>query len=763
MEATTRIRLGIRRKLLTTMIGLIICLLATVTFMHITAQKKILEKELEERISFKKALLIERGKSLSNSLARQAENDIAAYNYSNIIELINKAVTGNKELSFAILMNRSYVAFIHTLHPKLQQETIKDDEAIFAVGQQEFATNEYKKDGSDYIEFITPFRVSTEPWGVLRLAFSLDALNQEIVNSRREIFGLMKLMIFRSIVTSILFVAIGSVIVIIVSTRVSKPLTRLTKSSYEIAKGNFAAAEKVQIQSNDEIGVLANAFVKMSVDLKKSYEKLEDYSKTLEQRVAERTSVVTGTNAKLEDEIRERKRAEEELQERNQSIQLLQKIAVAANEASSFDAVAQYAIDQVCAYTGWPVGHVYVVIDEVSGELGPTSIWHLDDPTKFQTFREVTECTTFKVGIGLPGRVTLAKKPAWIIDVNKDPNFPRANLAVDIGVKAAFGFPVLAGKDILAVMEFFSEEAKKPNERLLKLMGSVGSDIGRVFERQQAEVAIMTANVELKRTLDDLKKAQGQLVESEKMVSLGGLVAGIAHEINTPIGIGVTAASVLHDKTNTVTSLFRDGELKKSDLATYVETCTQSSKMILSNLNRASGLIRSFKQVAVDQSSEDRRIFKVREYLDEILLSLRPKLKKTKHIITILCDQEIEVDSYPGAFSQIITNLILNSLMHAYDDTDEINLIVDVQREGNRVFLKYSDDGKGMSKVIQGEIFEPFFTTKRGQGGSGLGLYLVYNLVTQKLKGSIKCKSQVGKGTSFHITFPIKVDGKRVT
>ena len=147
--------------------------------------------------------------------------------------------------------------------------------------------------------------------------------------------------------------------------------------------------------------------------------------------------------------------------------------------------------------------------------------------------------------------------------------------------------------------------------RLLKLMGNIGTNIGRVFERQQAEKAIRSTNAELTKALEDLKKAQGHLVESEKMASLGGLVAGIAHEINTPIGIGVTAASLLQDKTLEFYSLFQNSKLKKSDLIRYLDTCAQSSQMILSNLDRASGLIRSFKQVAVDQSSEGRRCFKV--------------------------------------------------------------------------------------------------------------------------------------------------------
>jgi len=260
---------------------------------------------------------------------------------------------------------------------------------------------------------------------------------------------------------------------------------------------------------------------------------------------------------------------------------------------------------------------------------------------------------------------------------------------------------------------------------------------------------------ELSQALDDLKATQNQLVEAEKMAALGGLVAGVAHEINTPVGVGVTAASLLEDKTVAFLKTYQSGQMKRSDLEKYLNTAGQSSTMILKNLNRAAELIQSFKQVAVDQSSEERREFSVKAYLEEILLSLRPKLKKTQHAIEINGDDNLTLESYPGTFAQIVTNLVMNSLLHAYEPEEWGQLSFEFRQNGKHLIFQYNDDGKGIPKENLSKIFEPFFTTKRTQGGSGLGLHIIYNLVTQRMGGTIHCESKVGSGTRFIIEVPV--------
>ncbi len=250
---------------------------------------------------------------------------------------------------------------------------------------------------------------------------------------------------------------------------------------------------------------------------------------------------------------------------------------------------------------------------------------------------------------------------------------------------------------------------------------------------------------------------QTKLVESEKMAALGGLVAGVAHEINTPIGISVTAASLLAERATTFFETYKSGNMKRSDLERFLDTAMQSSSMVLANINRAAELIQSFKQVAVDQSSESQRLFNLREYLHEILISLRASLKKTKHTVKIQGDDHLILNSYPGALSQIVTNLVINSLVHAYSEGDAGQIVFSFQQDGQEIIFEYADNGKGIPSENLSKIFDPFFTTKRGQGGSGLGLHIVYNLVTQKLKGTIECESLVNLGTKFIIKLPIQL------
>lgn len=263
---------------------------------------------------------------------------------------------------------------------------------------------------------------------------------------------------------------------------------------------------------------------------------------------------------------------------------------------------------------------------------------------------------------------------------------------------------------------------------------------------------------ELQKSLDALKKAQDQLVQSEKMASLGGLVAGVAHEINTPVGIGVTEASFLKEKTETLDKAVKEGKLKKSDLDQFLDKAVGSTNNILTNLHRAADLIASFKQVASDQTCSERRPFNIKEYIDETLVSLQAKFKRTNHKIIINCPDDIVLNSYPGAFSQIITNLLMNSLIHGFEHIDSGEIVIDVMVRGKEFVFCYKDNGKGMTKEQAKNIFEPFFTTKRGQGGTGLGMHIVYNIVTQTLGGVIELTLPNDKGIAFYI----KMDAEEI-
>jgi PAS domain S-box-containing protein len=293
------------------------------------------------------------------------------------------------------------------------------------------------------------------------------------------------------------------------------------------------------------------------------------------------------------------------------------------------------------------------------------------------------------------------------------------------------------------------DTARKRAEERIRQMND---ELERRVEKRTAQ--LNETNLVLKQSLATVKKTQDRLVQTEKMASLGSLVAGVAHEINTPVGIGVTASSLLEEKTRQINSLHASGEMKRSDLEKYLKTANDASASILLNLNQAADLIRSFKQVAVDQSNEERRSFRVKEYINNVLLSLRPKLKKTEHHVQVECPENLKINSYPGAFSQIVTNLVMNSLLHGFSGIDRGEIQIKFSKTDADYLLTYSDNGVGMDANTYRNIFDPFFTTKRATGGTGLGMHIVFNLVTQTLNGKINCKSAPGKGTFYAIKIP---------
>ncbi len=270
-------------------------------------------------------------------------------------------------------------------------------------------------------------------------------------------------------------------------------------------------------------------------------------------------------------------------------------------------------------------------------------------------------------------------------------------------------------------------------------------------------VALKSSNQDLLNTLETLHQYQNQIVETEKMASLGQMVAGVAHEVNTPIGLGVTASTLMQDKLTDIQKAFDDKKLTSNQLSKFLSESKENLGIIYRNLERAASLIRSFKQVAVDQSNENRRQFNMLQLMNEVLLSLRPNLKKTQHQVLVECDPQLEIDSKPGPINQILINLIMNSLIHAFEHTDHGTINITVRVEQNRCQIRYKDNGSGVPEHIKKRIFDPFVTTKRGEGGSGLGMHLVYNLVTQALNGKISLESSLGEGVDILFDFPVIV------
>ena len=291
----------------------------------------------------------------------------------------------------------------------------------------------------------------------------------------------------------------------------------------------------------------------------------------------------------------------------------------------------------------------------------------------------------------------------------------------------------------------------------LKLIQKQYKQLNDKLEEKVSErtALLEKSNRQLVAAFNDLKLTQHTLIESEKMASLGNLVAGVAHEINTPIGISVTAGSYILEQSKQLKKNIKNQKLSRSFLNTFTNNLDESSNLLLNNLKRASELIGSFKQVAVDQSSESCYNFNVKNNLEQVLSSLHHKIKRSPCEVEVDCDPELENYSYPGSFTQIYSNLILNSINHAFDDWDgERKIQIAIKVENQFLKIDYSDTGRGIEPEILAKIFDPFVTSKRGKGGSGLGTHIIYNLVTQMFNGTITCKSELDKGAHFQLLLP---------
>ncbi|AUM13813.1 ATP-binding protein [Ketobacter alkanivorans] len=306
---------------------------------------------------------------------------------------------------------------------------------------------------------------------------------------------------------------------------------------------------------------------------------------------------------------------------------------------------------------------------------------------------------------------------------------------------------------MLSVIEEYDSARKEKEAEIYQL----NQDLEKKVDERTIELQ-NSMNV-LNKTISDLRETQNKLVEQEKMASLGSLVAGVAHEINTPIGVGITASSHLSQSVADLQNKFLQGSLTKREFSESVDEMRETVLMIVKNLERSAALVKSFKMVAVDQSSDDLRSFNVKEYFENVLLSLKPKLKRTRHVVLLNVPEDLILYSSPGAMSQIITNLIMNSLIHGFEFMEAGEIEINAQQNGAEFILDYYDNGKGIPEEIQGRIFDPFVTTARNKGGSGLGTHILYNLVTQVLGGVVELKQGRSAGVHFQIRLPINSQG----
>ena len=283
-----------------------------------------------------------------------------------------------------------------------------------------------------------------------------------------------------------------------------------------------------------------------------------------------------------------------------------------------------------------------------------------------------------------------------------------------------------------------------------------------ITERKRAEVALKASEREVRRARDtaeaalqNLRETQNSLIEAEKLAALGRLVAGVAHEINNPLGTSLTLASSLERKSRLFAEVAAQGTLKRSSLNEFVEAIRDGSAQLQESLNRAAGLIQSFKQVASDRNNSDMRSFDLGHLTEQVATGLRPALPKHGVALNVECQRGLSMRSYPGSYGQVLTNLFLNSIAHAFPDGQQGKIAIKVRASGaDDVEIIFTDDGCGMSADVWRQAFDPFFTTRRHQGCTGLGLHIVYSIVTDRLGGRLDLKSEPGRGTRVELKLP---------
>jgi signal transduction histidine kinase len=283
--------------------------------------------------------------------------------------------------------------------------------------------------------------------------------------------------------------------------------------------------------------------------------------------------------------------------------------------------------------------------------------------------------------------------------------------------------------------------------------------------KRKTEDELRASKEKAESALHELNTAQRNLIDAERLAALGGLVAGVAHEVNNPIGISLTVASSFARRTEAFEDELKTGNgLRRSQLDEFVRTSRDAAQQLVSNLHRAGELIQSFKQVAVDRSHAERRTFNLSEATDQIIASLRPALKKASIALVVEVPENLVIDGYPGSYGQILTNLFLNAATHAFPDGRSGTIAISAKPRGSDdVEIIFADDGAGMTPDVQRQAFDPFFTTRRNEGGTGLGLHIVYNLVTQQLGGRMMLDSRPGQGTTFRIIMPKAAKGGQPT
>lgn len=413
---------------------------------------------------------------------------------------------------------------------------------------------------------------------------------------------------------------------------------------------------------------------------------------------------------------------EQRVHERTMLLEVIQDVTRAANEATSSTEALQYAVDRLCAYVGWPVGHAYLAVAPGENRWVPTDLWYLHAPQRLAAFREATLAAGFAASEGMVGQVGALGKPVWSVDVTADPAFQRRQAAVAAGLKAGFALPVLVGPEVAAVLEFYAYEPMAPNLDVLDTLLQLGTQLGRAIERERAA--------------EQGRRQQEALFQREKLAAMGALLASVAHELNNPLATIMMHADLLRTDTS-------DGPL-----AEYAEDIHQAAV-------RCERLVRQFLTLA-RQHVPERVAVDLNALVTDTLALLAHPLRVDNITVDIRLEAALpRLWADPHQLQQVLVNLVTNAqqALREVAVPRRLTLTTRADAAASRVILEVSDTGPGIPLAVQARIFEPFFTTKPSGVGTGLGLPLCQGII-ESHDGTIRCTSQPGRGTTFRIELP---------
>lgn len=737
MISDSPIRRGIRWKLLSTMIGLAVILTVLMTAVQITVQKQLLERELETRIDLIKKNMQDRHATLIAYLGRQVENDIAAFNFSSVHELLRTTVAADADIEFAILMNHDRLALVHT-SPEYLQTKLDAPEDRFAAEQKQQAMNQYQRNQTTYLEMITPINDGSRPWGVLRLGFSLEGVNQEIVTSRSEISKLTEQRVIYALATALVVALLAGGIGILIATSISKPIVALTEHAYQLARGDFSIGNAIRTDSRDEVGILANAFLGMSRNIRESHEKLEEYNHTLEQRVRDRTRELSAKN--------------EELKSRYDELETLEEIVISINREFVLENVLNILLIQgLRLFTHAERGAFIIQASEDAFVFAAAVGYDMKElSARTLSLNEILHEHM--------DHIQSVEEDVFLVTLKRDEII--ANMASFARTRELLVMPLRLHGELegFLLLDNLGYEQGYDLSDLHKLV--------RFREHAVSAVAKARTMRELRDKNREIIRTQNQLLIQEKMASLGTLTAGIAHEIKNPLNFINNFGSVIVDMSEEMQEELRSvrdrlGDELFESLDELAADMTQSSQQIVKHGERADQIIHGMQMLSQGTSGKLDVIDLndlIREYINLAYHGVRAQDRSLSLAFTLeLGDDVGQLEMVPENISRVFLNVVNNACYAVNErqqqEGDAFTPVVKISTKnlGDSVEMVVYDNGSGIPEEIRPRIFTPFFTTKPQGKGTGLGLSISYDIIVQEHGGEFKVESEQNEFTEVTI------------